>query len=239
MRVIQVIKKSKQHFLNRSLIIPWLGETQAMAEKHEKFVKAVEIWDDTLNITYGKFRDIIAEICRSFNNQFDITVEYIDALEAINGDGWVVIHDEDDLLHPRLPKILRSMEAPHLVRWDTWRCGPGSLKVGKWDEASCRSQCCLSGSYAFQMSHLKRYHELLRYHGKTWKYQNEMGVIDSSPLGLKCNQPTGWGILGSHEGDIGAKIKASILRFVNPRIDIPQPYRVHFKRIIEAYMELR
>mgnify|MGYP007028079464 CR=1 FL=1 len=249
--IIQVIKKSKWHFIDRSLIMPHApgAEKEIVAKKHEQFIKSVAVWDSVFSIPYREFRNRISRICYDFNHQiFDATLEYVKLVDIINmiSDAWLVVNDEDNMIHPKVPRLLRKSRDHDLVRWDVLR-SPDWGDLGKptvWDDKS--HSCLPTGGYAFRWKALNKYHRLLYYHGETRRLvkNHTFHHLHDSPLGFIMVQPSGHGILSSlsarfPNADEAGEELIKIVRFYHSHpADVPGPYKSHYLDIMKLYGKL-
>jgi hypothetical protein len=203
-----------------------------LAEKHEIFKQVVKIWDNTFSISYKQFRNRIYRICdASCHQQFDITLEHIDATKFLQAsdDAWVIISDEDDLIHPRFALTLRKHETKSpIIRWNMYRTNYNTNVCHVWD-----AKCSPTGGYAFKLSQFGKYQELLFYHGRTAKHDAEL--ICDEPLGMIVNQPSGHGSLSKYKGDVVKELKKNIRKFLDSKINIVPEYNRYYQEIIHAY----
>jgi len=232
--VIQIIKKSKWHFINRSLTMPHLESTTKNnifnINRHKEFIKKVAIWNSTFTVKYGKFRDSIYRICNDFNhNSFDITFEYITLIKTLNKktDAWLIVNDEDNMISSKVPRLLRKLKGHDLVRWDMFHTS----------EIVWNKSCLPTGGYAFKLHALEKYKQLLYYHGKT-KSHKECHLINDSPLGLIIIQPSSRGILCKSPNMTKQELIEKIKFYVSNPVNVPDLYKNHYFEILRLYKRL-
>lgn len=234
--IVRIIKKSKPHFLHRSPVAPTTDEGQTMYYRHNTFMVAVEVWDNIFKIKYSEIRDTISALCYDYNHQdFDVTIEHLDMLRYLKFKKgcWLIIMDEDNLSHPRLPRMLRKQPVSHyMVYWNVYR---SHLGTAIWDQRTL-----LTGSYAINCHKLTDYKRAFYHHTTTAQLSDQMRLLTENPLGLILIQPSSHGILSKIDlqTDVETQLRSLVNKYIHSTPEIPSPYKGIVNNIREIYQSL-
>jgi len=233
--VVILVRRSFDFYVNNKST---LHENAAMLNKHTQGrIAAEEWWKELFGISWEHTRQKISRIATAFlmfNCKPDGMLFHSE-FECLPKEGWIIPIDDDDLIDPKIIKILRQTDLKNeMVNWGVFRLGHGAIirrRVG-----------FPSNGYAISADKIVSNTEIVvQRHLQAAKVRRKNESIETlvtkcvpidGMYGCKITNPASVGMLKSYK--TRENCVAEIKKFQRSNVDgLPEVYRTHVRRIID------